>query len=48
ADSGYFSQANVEACAETEITPLIAPGRERHNLNRLEKGEIIGRAVLVP
>lgn len=31
ADSGYFSQANVEACAETEITPLIAPGRERHN-----------------
>ena len=31
ADSGYFSQANVEACAETQITPLIAPGRERHN-----------------
>jgi len=31
ADSGYFSQTNVEACAETEITPLIAPGRERHN-----------------
>lgn len=31
ADSGYFSQTNVEACAETGITPLIAPGRERHN-----------------
>ena len=31
ADSGYFSQANVEACAEAGITPMIAPGRERHN-----------------
>jgi transposase len=31
ADSGYFSQANVEACAGTGVTPMIAPGRERHN-----------------
>ena len=31
ADSGYFSQTNVEACAEAKITPLIAAGRERHN-----------------
>ena len=33
ADSGYFSQANVEACAEAKIAALIAPGRERHHLS---------------
>ena len=34
ADSGYFSEANVEACAEARIAPLIAPGsRERHHLS---------------
>lgn len=32
ADSGYFSVANVEACAKASIAPLIAPGRERHHL----------------
>lgn len=31
ADSGYFSAANVEACAQAEIAPLIAMGRERHH-----------------
>ena len=31
ADSGYFSEANVEACAAAQIAPLIAPGRERHH-----------------
>lgn len=31
ADSGYFSEANVEACAGAGIAPLIAPGRERHH-----------------
>jgi hypothetical protein len=31
ADSGYFSKANVEACASAAITPLISPGRERHH-----------------
>ena len=31
ADSGYFSEANVNACAEAEIAPLITPGRERHH-----------------
>ena len=31
ADSGYFSEANVNACAEAKIAPLIAPGRERHH-----------------
>ena len=32
ADSGYFSNANVRACAKAGIAPLIALGRERHNL----------------
>ena len=31
ADSGYFSEANVDACAAAGIAPLIAPGRERHH-----------------
>jgi hypothetical protein len=31
ADSGYFSEANVTACANASITPLIAPGRQRHH-----------------
>lgn len=31
ADNGYFSAANVEACAEAKIEPLIAMGRERHH-----------------
>ena len=30
-DSGYFSNANVMACAKAGIAPLIALGRERHN-----------------
>jgi len=31
ADSGYFSEANVEACVGAGIAPLISPGRERHH-----------------
>jgi Transposase DDE domain len=31
ADSGYFSAANVTACVEAKIAPLIALGRERHH-----------------
>jgi transposase len=31
ADNGYFSAANVTACAEAKIAPLIAMGRERHH-----------------
>ena len=31
ADSGYFSQANVEACEPYEISPLIAATRDTHN-----------------
>ena len=31
ADAGYFSEANVEACAKAGIDPLIAPGRDAHH-----------------
>jgi transposase len=31
ADSGYFSKANVLACARAKIAPLIALGRDRHH-----------------
>jgi hypothetical protein len=37
ADSGYFSEANVTACAAAEIAPLIAPGRERHHRSWKER-----------
>jgi hypothetical protein len=30
ADNGYFSVANVTACAAATIEPLIAMGRQRH------------------
>jgi hypothetical protein len=32
ADNGYFSQANVEQCAAAKIEPLIAMGREQHDV----------------
>ncbi len=31
ADTGYFSEANVERCEEADIVPLILEQRERHN-----------------
>lgn len=31
ADTGYFSEANVKACGEQGITPLIAVKREEHH-----------------
>jgi transposase len=30
ADSGYFSEQNIEAALAQDVAPLIAPGRERH------------------
>jgi transposase len=33
ADTGYFSQANVEACVAAGIDPLIAMARQNHNLS---------------
>jgi transposase len=37
ADSGYFSESNVDACAEARIAPLIARGRERHHRSWQER-----------
>ena len=31
-DNGYFSEANVDACAAAKIEPLMALGRERHHV----------------
>lgn len=31
ADNGYFSAANVEACATAGVEPLLAPGRTPHH-----------------
>jgi len=36
-DNGYFSTANVEACTERGIEPLIALGREAHHLTLDER-----------
>jgi transposase len=30
-DNGYFSAANVAACAAADVTPLLAPGRTPHH-----------------
>ena len=37
ADTGYFSAANVEACAAAGIEPLIALGREAHHPSLSER-----------
>jgi transposase len=37
ADTGYFSAANVTACATAGIAPLIAPGRQSHHLSLIER-----------
>ena len=31
ADTGYYSEANVQACVEAKIEPLLAPKREAHH-----------------
>jgi len=37
ADTGYFSEKNVNHCHEKEITPLIASKRESHHPSLLER-----------
>jgi transposase len=37
ADNGYFSAANVTACEQAAIAPLIALGREAHTLTLAER-----------
>lgn len=37
ADTGYYSEANVKACGQHPITPLIAVKREEHHPDPLER-----------
>ncbi len=37
ADTGFYSETNVNACAANEIIPLIAAGREAHHPDPLER-----------
>jgi len=37
ADNGYFSEANVNACAAAGVDPMIAMGREAHHLSLDER-----------
>ncbi len=37
ADNGYYSEANVNACAAAGIEPVIAMGREAHHLAMAER-----------
>ena len=37
ADTGYCSEANVNACVEQQVTPLIAVNRELHHPDPLER-----------
>jgi len=37
ADTGYFSQANVEHCLDQEILPYISSRRDKHNLSLKER-----------
>ena len=44
ADAGYFSEANVTACIDAAIDPLLAMGRESHHLPWQERFAAAGRA----
>jgi transposase len=37
ADTGYFSEANVEKCTQASLVPYIPSSREKHNLPLLER-----------
>jgi len=37
ADTGYFSEANVEKCTEASLVPFIPEKREKHNLPLTER-----------
>jgi transposase len=37
ADTGYFSEANVEKCTRAHLVPFIPSSREKHNLPLLER-----------
>ena len=37
ADTGYFSEANVEKCTQASLVPFIPSSREKHNLPLTER-----------
>ena len=37
ADTGYFSEANVEKCTKASLVPVIPSSREKHNLPIMER-----------
>jgi transposase len=37
ADTGYYSEANVQSCVQAQIEPLLAPKREAHHLHWNER-----------
>jgi IS5 family transposase len=37
ADTGYFSEANVEKCTKARLVPFIPERREKHNLPLMER-----------
>ena len=37
ADTGYFSEANIEKCTEASLVPFIPEKREKHNLPLTER-----------
>jgi transposase len=37
ADTGYFSEANVEKCTKASLVPFIPSSREKHNLPIMER-----------
>ena len=47
-DAGYYSEANVAACVEAGIDPLIATGRESHHLPWQERSVNRRRSVSRP
>lgn len=48
ADNGYFSEANVTACARAKIEPLIAMGREPHHASWRDRFAKAPQAPLDP
>lgn len=48
ADTGYFSEANVDLCEDAGIVPLIPSGREKHNLPLKERFKAVPPAPSNP
>ncbi len=48
ADAGYFSEANVEACAKAGVEPVIAMGRQPHHPPLAERFDKTPQAPVNP